>query len=101
MGRGTPHTKSRRERGYDAEYDRARVRAKTKVEAGQATCWRCGSWLNPTLPWHLGHDDNDRRIIRGPECVRCNLGAAARKTNAIRRAKSARRKAMTIRSREW
>jgi hypothetical protein len=30
-------------------------------------CWRCGGWVNPSIPWHLGHDDVDRSIYRGPE----------------------------------
>ena len=29
--------------------------------------------------WHLGHDDNDRTVYRGPEHESCNLKAAARK----------------------
>jgi hypothetical protein len=85
MGRGTPHSLTRQQRGYDAAYDRARAQWKVKVEAGRVSCWRCQRWINPLLPWHLGHDDHDRRIIRGPEHPGCNLAAAARKTNALRR----------------
>jgi hypothetical protein len=87
MGRGTPPTLTRQQRGYDAAYDRARAQWKVKVDAGHVFCWRpdCRRWIDPRKPWHLGHDDHDRRIIRGPEHPGCNLAAAARKTNAIRR----------------
>lgn len=79
-----------RKREYNsAEYKQARAAAKRIVDAGQGFCWRCGRWLDPRRSWHLGHDDHDRTIIRGPECVPCNLGAAARKgaqvANARRR----------------
>ena len=94
-------------RGYGSQYQRERARWKIRVDAGQVNCWRCGKWIDPRTAWHLGHDDYDRRIIRGPEhASTCNLRAAAQKTNAIRRAKSAARKhaAQTdrpVRSRQW
>jgi hypothetical protein len=96
MGTGTPrrskpHTLTRQQRGYDAAYDRTRARYKLVVDAGRATCWRCGRWIDPRTEWHLGHDDHDRRIIRGPEHARCNLAAAAHKTNALRRGMQPRR----------
>lgn len=97
VARGRPTTS---QRGYGTEYQRIRAQWKTRVDAGTVRCWRCGKYLNPVVPWHLGHDDNDRRIIRGPECVPCNLGAAARKTNSIRRQKRGV-PATPIRSRRW
>ena len=33
---------------------------------------------------HVGHDDHDRSITRGPEHALCNLRAAADKTNGKR-----------------
>ena len=70
---GTAHA-----RGYDARYRAARVRAARLVEAGQATCWRCGKPIKAGEPFDLGHDDDDRSIIRGPEHVFCNRSAAGK-----------------------
>lgn len=81
------------ERGYGAAFEAEKRRWKPIVEAGQAYCWRpnCGQWIDPTerdakghVMWHLGHDDHDRSIIRGPEHRRCNLSAAAKIGNARR-----------------
>jgi len=72
------------------DHRRRRAEAKVEVEAGRACCWRCGRWLAPGSLWHLGHDDVDRSVYRGPECVSCNVKAAARKGNRIA---NARRKA--------
>ena len=71
--RGTP-----RQRGYDRDYWRARARAKRAVDAGGVTCWRCGQPIEPDSNWHMGHDDEDRTILRGPEHASCNLSAAGR-----------------------
>lgn len=71
-----------RKREYNSpEYKAAKQAGQRLVDAGRAYCWRptCRTFLPPGKPWHLGHDDDDRRIIRGPECVPCNLGAASRK----------------------
>lgn len=54
------------------------------VEAGQAHCWRCGTWLDPRQPWDLGHDDRDKEVWRGPECRPCNRGTAAARGNRSR-----------------
>ena len=43
--------------------------------------------LRPGMKWHLGHDDNDRRVYRGPECVGCRLRAAASKGVGIANAR--------------
>ena len=56
----------------------ARARAARLVEAGQATCWRCGQPIKAGEPFDLGHDDEDRSIIRGPEHVFCNRSAAGK-----------------------
>lgn len=69
-------------------YKQARQAVKAQVEAGTARCWRpqCGRILVPGR-WHLGHDDTDRRIIRGGECASCNLKAAASKGARVANAK--------------
>lgn len=89
------------QRGYGTEYQRTRAQWKVRVDAGSVACWRCGAWINPAYEWHLGHDDYDRRIIRGPEHAKCNLRAAAAKTNAIRRAKHNGQVSQPRRSRRW
>lgn len=83
--RCTTHTRTRdrargtaTERGYDAAHRRLRARWARKVATGTVACWRCGERLNPLEPWDLGHDDNDRSITRGPECLPCNRGTATR-----------------------
>lgn len=69
--RGTP-----RQRGYDTDYRKTRAAAARAIAAGNAVCWRCGQPIPPGTDWHLGHDDHDRSIIRGPEHAHCNLTAA-------------------------
>lgn len=74
------------ERGYGSDHRKLRADVKAQVDAGHAYCWRpnCRRWLDPAKPWHLGHDDYDRTIYRGPECVRCNTSHAAKLGNAAR-----------------
>lgn len=69
---------TRRARGYDAAHDREAQRLRELVRAGHTvTCWRCGRPITNPNDLHLGHDDNDRSITRGPEHGRaCNLKAA-------------------------
>lgn len=87
-------------RGYGAAHQRERARWRPTVEAGNATCWRCGDPIDPAEPWDLGHDDDDRDAeYRGPEHAgRCNRAEAARRTNAKRRTRRAPR---ILRSRDW
>ncbi len=62
-------------RGYDAAYKRERAAWKTRILAGETIpCWRCDKPV--TIDFHLGHDDHDRTVIRGPEHPACNLRAA-------------------------
>lgn len=70
--------RSTTERGYGSAHQRERAKWKPIVDAGQANCWRCGRWLNPLLPWDLGHDDHDRSRYRGPECLPCNRATKTR-----------------------
>lgn len=66
---------SKADRGYDADYLRTRAQWQARQDAGQALiCWRCGKPINGAF--HLGHDDGDRSVIRGPEHPICNLSAA-------------------------
>lgn len=43
------------------------------------TCWRCAELGRPHIvdptpdAWHLGHDNDDRTIVRGPQCAASNL----------------------------
>lgn len=92
--RNSPAAKARQREYNSPEYKAARAAAKRQVDAGNGYCWRptCRRWLPPGKPFHLGHDDHNRAIIRGPECPPCNLNAAARKGNAAaNRRRSGRR----------
>ena len=68
------------ERGYDAGYYHERKAWAARIKQGGVRCWRpqCQRPINHGDRWHLGHDDHDRAIIRGPECVHCNLSAAGK-----------------------
>ena len=73
---------TRQQRGYDSEHDRLRAHWQGLIDEGKlVTCWRpdCSNRLLGRY-WHLGHDDNDRTITRGPECVPCNLKHAGANT---------------------
>ena len=60
------------------EHRELRAAIKARITRGEhVTCWRCGARL--TDRFHLGHDDHNRQVYRGPECAGCNLRAAARK----------------------
>lgn len=73
------------ERGYGADFQRQRRAWQQRIDNGQrVTCWRCGAELTGR-GWHLGHDDDDRDVIRGPECVGCNLSAAGRSVSNRKR----------------
>lgn len=70
---------TRQQRGYDTIHDQARAEAVAQLRAGHAlTCWRCGQPITDEHDMHIGHDDHDRDITRGPEHATCNLSAAGR-----------------------
>lgn len=69
---------SKKDRGYGAHFWAVRRQWVPKVEAGDVNCWRCGKPIDPQQAWHLGHNDDDRDIIEGPEHPRCNLSAAGK-----------------------
>ena len=71
------------QRGYGHGHQQIRAHYQAIIDSGEAVyCWRpdCGRQLYGT-DWHLGHDDNDRTIYRGPECIHCNLSAAGKKSH--------------------
>lgn len=71
---------TRQERGYDAVHDQLKADYQRRMNAGERfACWRCGGPIDPAS-WHLGHDDLDRRIYRGPEHPSCNLPTAGRRS---------------------
>ena len=65
---------TRQQRGYDAEYDAQRKADMTRLARGEVlTCWRCDDVILPH-DYSLGHCDDDRSVIHGPEHLRkCNL----------------------------
>lgn len=48
------------------------------MSGGTVSCWRCKEPIRPGQPWDLGHDDDDRRVYRGPEHLACNRNTASR-----------------------
>ena len=84
--RNTPATQARRRK-----YKRRQARGEW------LTCWRTGHPIPPTERCHVGHDDHDVNLIRGPEHAACNLKAAARKGNRVARKVVVRR----AQSRTW
>lgn len=64
---------TRQQRGYDADYDKRRAADVRALRSGTVlTCWRCAEVIYPHH-YSLGHCDDDRRIIHGPEHLTCNL----------------------------
>lgn len=69
---------TRQARGYGPAHDALRADYQARMNRGEAfDCWRCGDEIDPEH-WHLGHDDEDRSVYRGPECVPCNTATAGR-----------------------
>jgi hypothetical protein len=77
-------------RGYGYSHAKLRRQWAPHVARGEVVCWRCGYLIHPAARWDLGHDDDDRTLYRGPEHIRCNRLAAARKGNAAMRRNTAR-----------
>ena len=73
------------QRGYGYRHQQLRKRYVALLRAGEVlTCWRCHGDITHEDDMHLGHDDHDRAVYRGPEHKGCNLSAAGRKTKALR-----------------
>jgi hypothetical protein len=70
------------ERGYGWRHQQLRRALAPRVATGRVACWRCNRLIRPGERWHLGHDDHDRRIYRGPEHASCNNFASAVLMNA-------------------
>jgi hypothetical protein len=71
---------------YPGSHQSIRRRWAPLVDAGQVACWRCGRPIIPGTAWDLGHDDNNRAIIRGPEHAGpCNRAAGGRLGRARQR----------------
>lgn len=66
------------QRGYGWTHIQLRAKWAVSVSTGTVECWRCSKLIQPTDEWHLGHDDNDRTVYRGPEHAHCNLSAAGK-----------------------
>jgi hypothetical protein len=61
------------QRGYGRDHRRLRARWAQRILSGEdVRCWRCRTPIRPGDDWHLGHDDHDRTLYRGPECEACN-----------------------------
>ena len=74
---------TREQRGYGDDHRKLRAAWQRRINQGELVqCWRCGARVAGSR-WHLGHDDHDRSITRGPECVECNLKAAGLGTKVI------------------
>lgn len=59
-------------------YDHCRREYQRRMNRGiPMECWRCGDPIDPEH-WSLGHDDDDRSVIRGPECPHCNYATRSR-----------------------
>jgi hypothetical protein len=76
----------REHRAAYADYKRRQARGEW------LTCWRTGHLIPPTERCHVGHDDHDVDLIRGPECAEHNVKAAARKGARIANGTRRRRK---------
>ena len=69
---------TRKQRGYDSAFDAERKVWVRMVETGEVNCWRCLKPILPDAPFDLGHDDDNRAIVRGPEHPGCNRSAAGK-----------------------
>lgn len=72
------------QRGYGAEHQRLRRQWAARIAKGGVSCSRCGTLLQPGMPFDLDHAD-DRRSYRGPSCPACNRAAPRMRMAALRR----------------
>lgn len=60
-------------RGYNAAYKAERKGYLAQMAAGVVlTCWRCERMISPR-DFSLGHCDDDRSVMHGPEHLLCNI----------------------------
>lgn len=84
-GRCVPHQRaqdrqrqSRRGDRYNAAHRATREAYTALVNAGMATCARCGKPINPAGDWHLDHNDDGSGYL-GPSHPGCNSAATSRR----------------------
>lgn len=67
---------------YGYHHQQRRADAVKQFERdGYLTCWRCGDPILSLTDMHIGHDDHDPTVTRGPEHARrCNLRSAGLKS---------------------
>ena len=82
-----PKRPYRRDMGREHRARRASL-LQRQAQGETLFCWRCNAPLG--VEWQLGHDDLDRSITRGPECVSCNQKAASERGNQIAAANRAK-----------
>jgi hypothetical protein len=92
------------DRGYGYEWRKITARWAAQIAAGTGyctapTCVMSSRWIRPGSAWDGGHDE--QRRPRGPEHRKCNRAAAARKVNAMRRARGGQRPPRPLPSRSW
>lgn len=77
----------RHAQGYGQAHRLERKRWARIVDAGEATCARCGERISPIDPrgWHLDHDDNDpsRTTYIGASHAICNATAPHRTSQPV------------------
>jgi hypothetical protein len=83
-------------RGYGSRHQAERRRWEPIVATGGVLCVRCHLPIPVGSRWHLDHEDNNIHY-RGPAHASCNVKAAAKRGNAIRRVLHSGR----IPSRDW
>jgi hypothetical protein len=67
-------------RGYGSRHKRLRSEWQARIDSGKNVyCWRCKTKRITGTHWHLGHNDTDRRMYMGPECVPCNTATSGRR----------------------
>jgi hypothetical protein len=70
---------TRQARGYGAAYDNERRHYQRRMDKGERfNCWRCHEPITPGARWTLGHCDDHRELIHGPEHPTCNYATAGR-----------------------
>jgi hypothetical protein len=84
--RATWAAKTREARGYGIAHRTLRAQFVRLVEAGQATCARCGLPILPGEPFDLDHAD-DRSSCLGASHRRCNRVAGAKSGAAVTNAR--------------
>ena len=82
-GRCPEHAPTEAQRGYTGQHKRTARDWRERIRAGERVlCWRCGEPITDADDCHLGHDDADRSVTRGPEHGRrCNLSTAGRNSH--------------------